>query len=147
MKENRGKQYKHNSRTQNSQKVLIRRANRQMDLTKANSSYDGLISLMMVLWWSYDGIGLQRRLNVKETACQCRRHGLNSWVRKIPWRRKWPPISIFLPGKSHGQRSLLAYSPQGCKSQAQLSGWAWAQGWNQTWITKQNLSRLLFLGY
>ena len=33
------------------------------------------------------------------------------WVRKIPWRRKWLPTLIFLPGKSHGQRSLASYSP------------------------------------
>ena len=38
-----------------------------------------------------------------------------AWVRKIPWRRKWQPIPVFLPGKSHGQRSLVGYSPQGCK--------------------------------
>ena len=31
------------------------------------------------------------------------------------WRRKWKPIPIFLPGKFHGQRSLVGYSPQGCK--------------------------------
>ena len=33
------------------------------------------------------------------------------WVRKIPWRRKWQPTPIHLPGKSHGQRSLVDYSP------------------------------------
>ena len=32
------------------------------------------------------------------------------WVRKIIWRRKWQPILVFLPGKSHGQRSLAGYS-------------------------------------
>ena len=42
---------------------------------------------------------------------QCRRPGLNSWVRKIPWRRKWQPTPTFLPGESHGQRSLAGYSP------------------------------------
>ena len=36
-----------------------------------------------------------------------------SLVRKIPWRRKWQPIPISLPGKSHGQRSLVGYSPWG----------------------------------
>ena len=36
------------------------------------------------------------------------------WVRKILWRRKWQPILVFLPGKSHGQRSLAGYSPWGC---------------------------------
>ena len=45
----------------------------------------------------------------KESGCQCRkrrRRGFDSWVRKIPWRRKWQPTPVFLPGKSHGQRSL-----------------------------------------
>ena len=32
-------------------------------------------------------------------------------VRKIPWRRKWQPTPVFLPGKSYGQRSLVGYSP------------------------------------
>ena len=30
------------------------------------------------------------------------------WVRKIPWRRKWQPTPVFLPGKSYGQRNLVA---------------------------------------
>ena len=34
---------------------------------------------------------------------------------KIPWRRKWQPFPVFLPGKFHGQRSLACYSPWGCK--------------------------------
>ena len=34
---------------------------------------------------------------------------------KIPWRRAWQPIPVFLPGESHGQRSLVGYSLQGCK--------------------------------
>ena len=37
--------------------------------------------------------------------------GLDPWVRKIPWRRKWQPTPGFLPGKSHGHRSLECYSP------------------------------------
>ena len=36
-------------------------------------------------------------------------------VRKIPWRRKWQPTPVFLPGESHGQRSLEGSSPWGCK--------------------------------
>ena len=51
----------------------------------------------------------------KEPTCQCRRCRFNSWVRKIPWRRKWQPTPVFLPGESHGQRSLVGYSPWGCK--------------------------------
>ena len=37
------------------------------------------------------------------------------WVGKIPWRRKWQPTPVFLPGESHVQRSLAGYSPQGHK--------------------------------
>ena len=47
---------------------------------------------------------------VRET---CRRHGFDPWVRKLPWWRKWQPTPVFLPGKSHGQRSLMGYSPRG----------------------------------
>ena len=54
-------------------------------------------------WW----------LSGKESTCQCRRRGLNSWIGKIPWRRKWQPPLIFLPGKFHGQRSLAGCSPWG----------------------------------
>ena len=36
-------------------------------------------------------------------------------VRKIPWRKKWQPTRVVLPGEGHGQRSLAAYSPQGPK--------------------------------
>ena len=56
-------------------------------------------------WW----------LGGKEFFCQCRRHVFNLWVGKIPWRRKWQLIPVFLSGKSHGQRRLLSYSPLGHK--------------------------------
>ena len=36
-------------------------------------------------------------------------------VRKIPWRRAWEPMPVFLPGESHGQRSLVSHSSWGCK--------------------------------
>ena len=61
------------------------------------------------------GEAISRWLRGKESACQCRRHRFNPWVQKIPWRRKWHPTPIFLPGKSHGQRSLVGYSPWSCK--------------------------------
>ena len=54
----------------------------------------------------------------EEPTCQCRRCkrlGFDPWVGKIPWRRVWQPTPGFLPGKSHGQRSLVGYSPQGHK--------------------------------
>ena len=50
-----------------------------------------------------------------ESACQCRRQGLDPWVGKIPWRRKCQPTPVFLPGESHGQRSLAGFSPWGHK--------------------------------
>ena len=56
-------------------------------------------------WW----------LTGKESTCQCRSHEFNPWFGKIPWRRRWQPTPVFLPGKSHGQRSLAGYSPWGCK--------------------------------
>ena len=54
----------------------------------------------------------------KEHACQCRRHKrhrFDPWVGKIPWRRAWQPTPVFLPGESHGQRSLVGCSPWGRK--------------------------------
>ena len=44
----------------------------------------------------------------KVSACQCRRHSFHPWVGKIPWRRKWQPNPVTLPGKSHGQRTWWA---------------------------------------
>ena len=51
----------------------------------------------------------------KSICLQWGRPGLHPWVRKVPWRRKWHPTPVLLPGKSHGRRSLVAYSPWGCK--------------------------------
>ena len=51
----------------------------------------------------------------KESACSVGDTGFDPWVRKIPWRRKWQLTLVFLPGKSHGQRSLVGYSPRGHK--------------------------------
>ena len=47
---------------------------------------------------------------VENPICQCRRPGFDPWVQKILWRRKWQPTPVFLPGESHGQRSLVGYS-------------------------------------
>ena len=46
---------------------------------------------------------------------QCRRPGIDPWVGKIRWRRKWQSTPVLLPGKSHGQRSLTGYSSWGRK--------------------------------
>ena len=71
----------------------------------------------------------------KESPCQCRRHkryGFDSWIGKIPWKRKWPPTPVFLPGKSHGQRNLVSYSPWGRK---ELDVAEWAE-----WLTHTHTS-------
>ena len=55
----------------------------------------------------------------KEPTCQhrrCKRLGINPWVGKIPWRKKWLATPVFLPGKFNGQRSLADYSPWGKES-------------------------------
>ena len=41
--------------------------------------------------------------------------GFDPWVGTIPWRRQGQPTPVFLPGESHGQRSLVGYSPRGRK--------------------------------
>ena len=53
---------------------------------------------------------------------QCRRLGFHPWVGKIPWRREWQPIPVFLPGKFHGQRSLAGYRP-------------WSRRVRHNWVT------------
>ena len=61
-------------------------------------------------------IGLPRWHSGKESTCQyrrCKRHWFYPWVRKVPWRRKWQPVPVFLPGKFHRQWSLEGYSPWG----------------------------------
>ena len=53
-------------------------------------------------------------IQVQRICLQCRRqrrHGFDPWVGKIPWRRAWQPTPVFLPGESHGQRSLAGYAP------------------------------------
>ena len=59
--------------------------------------------------------GLPWWLSGKESTCQCRRPGPDPLVGKMPWRRKWQPTPVCLPGKFHGQRSLVGYSPRGRK--------------------------------
>ena len=46
--------------------------------------------------------------------------GFPSWAGKLPERRAWQPTSVFLPGESHGHRSLVGYSSWGCKSWIRL---------------------------
>ena len=48
-------------------------------------------------WW----------LSGKESTCQCRRCRFEPWVGRTLWKKKWQPIPVFLPGKSHGRRCLV----------------------------------------
>ena len=62
------------------------------------------------------GWGFASGASGKEPACQSRRRQrgkCDPWVGKIPWRRAWQPTPVFLPGKSHRQRSLAGCSPWG----------------------------------
>ena len=53
---------------------------------------------------------------IQSSVClQCGRPRFNPWVGKILWRRKWQPPPVLLPGKPHGWRSLVGYSPWGHK--------------------------------
>ena len=74
-----------------------------------------VIWLMCYLDKERDQEAFPRWLSGKESTCQCRRLRFNPWVWKIPRSRKWQPIQVFLPGKSHEQRSLVSYNPLGCK--------------------------------
>ena len=64
----------------------------------------GWVLLRMAYHFS---LGIPRWLSGKESACQRRRCGFDPWAGKIPWKRKCQPTPVFLPGKSHGQRSLV----------------------------------------
>ena len=69
----------------------------------------GLLWIQGLSWW-HSGKG--------RPTCQCRRGKRGRFdprVGKIRWSRKWKPTPVFLPGKSHGQRSLLGYRQQGRK--------------------------------
>ena len=71
--------------------------------------YHGAFSIFFLTWLSKVSWGFPGGSRSKEPASQCRRHkwhGFDPWIRKIPWRRPWQPTPVFLPGESHGQRSL-----------------------------------------
>ena len=59
-------------------------------------------SVLVWLWYQGDGAS-QVALMVKN---QCRRHGLDPWVGKIPWRRERLPTPVFWPGEFHGLQSM-----------------------------------------
>ena len=62
------------------------------------------------MWWLFPG-GSEGRVSL-----QCGRPRFDPWVGKIHWRRKWQPTPVFLPGESHGWRSLVGYIHRVAKS-------------------------------
>ena len=84
---------------------------------------------LKLIWSPYNHTWLPSWHSGKESVCQCRRlkrWGFNSWVRKIPRRRKWQPTPVLLLGKPHGQRNLVGYSPWG----RERVGHDWARAYN-----------------
>ena len=87
---------------------------RKIKTQKKNLAKPGIWSLVLAvlsLTVPNGYAGLPWWLGGKEPTFQCRRPRLDPWVGKISCRRKWQPTPVFLPGKSHGQRSLASYSP------------------------------------
>ena len=69
-------------------------------LTSCPSHFIFNLYISELPWWL-------RRLSV---CLQCGRPRFNPWIWKISWRRKWQPTPVFLPGKSHGQKSLVGHN-------------------------------------
>ena len=83
-------------------------------LPPETSSHLSLLALESLLWpriLLHRYRGLPRRLSGKKSACQCKRHGFDPWVRKIPWYRKWQFSSV--QWLSHVQ---LFFDPMDCST-------------------------------
>ena len=92
-------------------------------------------------------VGLPWWLSGKESVCQCSRQGFDPWVRKIPERQKWQLTPVFLPGKSHGQRSSAGYRPWDHKESGMTEQLNKPCTWKMAWKTKRStisLSLTLF---
>ena len=78
-------------------------------------------TLRSYLWFDYEGF--PGGTSGKEPACQCKRHKrwlFDPWVGKIPWRRAWQPMPVFLPAESHGRETWWARVHRAAKSRTQL---------------------------
>ena len=92
----------------------------KLTLTLFNLHGASLVAWILFYWeriWpaSQQTVGFPRQLRQYRICLQCRRPGFGPWVGKIPWKRQWQPTPVVFPGKSHGQRSLVGYSPWGHK--------------------------------
>ena len=76
-----------------------------------------------VIWPSWtENYELPWWLRGSSVCLKCGRPRFDPWVGKIPWRRKWQPTPVLLPGKFHGQRILVGYSPWGRK-ESNMTEW------------------------
>ena len=71
--------------------------------------YQGYLSRLDIIGISYTTLWASLVAQMGKNCLQCRRPGFDPWVRKIPQRREWQPTPVFLPGESHGQKSLVGY--------------------------------------
>ena len=77
-----------------------------------HTSETNILYMLFYIW----GISLAiYHLNPPAKVGDVKRCKFDPWVGKIPWRWKWQPMPIFLPGEFHGERSLAGYSPWGHK--------------------------------
>ena len=74
---------------------------------------------MGIPWW----------ISGKGSACQCRRCGVNFWVRKIPWRKKWQPAPVFLPRKVYFLQCLAQYQKKFHLIQLNIQAWLYTYNW------------------
>ena len=75
-----------------------------MDCSLLGFSIHGIFQARILEW-----VAISFSMKEWRRSLQWRRLGFNSWVRKFPWRKVWQHNLIFLPGKSHGQKSLAGY--------------------------------------
>ena len=96
----------------------------QMPTLTLHSSYSKLLAVPRMCltyschWTFTSASGFPGGVSDKALACQrrrCKRRWFDPWVGRILWKRAWQHTPVFLPGESHGQRSLADYSPWGHK--------------------------------
>ena len=83
---------------------------------RCNVSVLGIVTLSLLTHPTSDtSFGFPGSSDSKESSCNAGELGSIPGLGRRKWRRKWQPTPVFLPGESHGQRSLAGYSPWDCK--------------------------------
>ena len=106
----------------------------KLQLSHIHSKANPVSTSTTIYWASQVAQWWRIHLSMQET----KRRGFDPWVGKIPWRRKWQPTPVFLPGKSHRQ-SLVGYSLWGHKESDTLSDLAHAYTHTHTYIPTHNV--------